>query len=124
MSQTLRPSRPISGSESKSELTNFWQRVMFLPQPAMRVAVLVVSAALSALLLTVFGGALTVVEERVGAAGWTLFPDDSLEERITLVVIDEASVAEIGPWPWSRDEMAQLVSAIDDAGAQLQLHEQ
>ena len=55
--------------------------------------------------------------------GWTLFPDSALEERISLVVIDEPSIAEIGPWPWSRDVMAQLVSAIDAAGAQLQLHD-
>ena len=49
--------------------------------------------------------------------------DYALEERISLVVIDEPSIAEIGPWPWSRDVMAQLVSAIDAAGAQLQLHD-
>lgn len=89
----------------------------------MRAAVLVASAVLSALVLTLFGGALGSIEERVGALGWTLFTDSSLEERIILVVIDEPSIAEIGPWPWSRDEMARLVSAIDSAGAQLQLHD-
>lgn len=63
------------------------------------------------------------IEERVGALGWTLFSDTSDEERITLVVIDERSIAEVGPWPWARSTMADLVAAIDDAGAQLQLHD-
>lgn len=67
--------------------------------------------------------ALTPIEERLGALGWTLFSEEALEERITLVVIDETSISEIGPWPWSRRVMADLVSAIDRAGAQLQIHD-
>lgn len=62
-------------------------------------------------------------EERYGALGWTLFSDNTPEERITLVVVDEASIAEIGPWPWARDVMSELVDAIDAAGAQLQIHD-
>ena len=59
------------------------------------------------------------LEERVGALAGTLSAETMPEQRITLVVIDEASIAEIGPWPWSRADMASLVQAIDDAGAQL-----
>ena len=96
---------------------------MLMPQPVMRTVVLIAATVLSLLIITLFGGGLSSIEERVGALGWTLYPDASLEERITLVVIDEPSIAEIGPWPWSRVEMSRLVSAIDDAGAQLQLHD-
>ncbi len=73
------------------------------------------------LLLSLFGDGLNSIEERAGALGWTLNPDQTPEERITLVVIDEASIAEVGPWPWERNDMARLVDAIDQAGAQLQL---
>ena len=63
------------------------------------------------------------VEEQAGSLGWTLFSDNAREERITLVVIDEKSLAEVGPWPWSRNVMAQLVNEIDRAGALLQIHD-
>ena len=101
----------------------YWQRLMLWPQPAMRAAALAFAAAVSALVLVLFEGASSSIEERIGALGWTLSPDATIEERITLVVIDERSIAEIGPWPWSRGEMARLVSAISNAGAQLQLHD-
>ena len=90
---------------------------------AMRALVLAVAALLTLLTLSVFQQNLSSFEERVGALGWTLGTDFSSEERITLVAIDEPSIAEIGPWPWSREDMALLVSAIDNAGAQLQLHD-
>ena len=103
----------------------FWQRLMLWSQPAMRAAALAFAAVVSALVLVLFEGASSSIEERIGALGWTLSPDATIEERITLVVIDERSIAEIGPWPWSRGEMARLVSAISNAGAQLQdMHDQ
>ena len=52
-----------------------------------------------------------------------LFPDSTPEERVILVSIDERSINEIGPWPWSRDVMARLVTGINRAGAQLQIHD-
>ena len=63
------------------------------------------------------------VEEQAGSLGWTLFSDNAREERITLVVIDEKSLTEVGPWPWPRDVMAQLVNEIDRSGALLQVHD-
>jgi adenylate cyclase len=40
-----------------------------------------------------------------------------------VVAIDEPSLAGVGPWPWTRNQLASLVDAIDAAGAQLQLHD-
>jgi len=77
----------------------------------------------SLLLLSLLGPGLATLEERLGAWGWTLSPDVVPEERIIIVTIDERSIAEVGPWPWPRAEMSRLVSAIDAAGAQLQLHD-
>ncbi len=67
--------------------------------------------------------AMLMLEERLGALGWTLRADFAEEQRITLVTIDEASLAEVGPWPWPREVLARLVATIDEAGAQLQLHD-
>ena len=102
---------------------NAWQKLMGLPQVLLRMTVLLSGAAITVVLLALFSASFESLEERVGALGWTLFADAELEERITLVVIDEASIAEVGPWPWSRSDMGLLVQAIDDAGALLQLHD-
>jgi CHASE2 domain-containing sensor protein len=88
-----------------------------------RVCTLIVASLLAGLTYFAFYPNLFILEERVGAAGWTLGPVDELEDRITIVAIDEKSVAEVGPWPWPRETIAKLVGALDSAGAQLQLHD-
>lgn len=97
--------------------------VLQLVPAAGRLVVLLAAGLLSAVLFFAFNDSLQILEERLGALGWTLTTNDNLEQSITLVVIDEQSLAEIGPWPWPRQEMARLVSAIDAAGAQLQVHD-
>lgn len=93
-----------------------------LPAKA-RLLLLALAGLLTCALLTVFAPALTALEESLGALGWTLHPDLSVEERITIVAIDEKSIAQEGPWPWRRETMARLVTALTDAGVQLQLHD-
>lgn len=66
---------------------------------------------------------LETLEERIGALPWTIAPDDSTEERVTIVAIDEKSLERIGPWPWSRAVMAELTDKIFEAGAQVQIHD-
>jgi len=88
-----------------------------------RLLMLALAAVISVVLISVFAGSLDTLEERLGAQGWLLSADDTPEERITIVAIDEASLAEVGAWPWSRNDMARLVNALNDAGVQLQLHD-
>lgn len=38
----------------------------------------------------------------------------TIDERIVIIDIDEASLAELGRWPWSRHHMAQLVDTLFD----------
>ncbi len=94
-----------------------------LPPVWSRLALLALAALLALGLFAAARPALLMFEERLGALGWTLFADATEEQRIVLVAIDEASLAEVGPWPWPRETMARLVAAIDGAGAQLQLHD-
>ena len=100
-----------------------FSRILQLPAALARLLMLAVAAGLSFALLAAFNGSLQTLEERLGALGWTLSPDTTTEQRITIVAIDEKSLAEVGPWPWSRQQQAELVTAIDAAGAQLQLHD-
>ncbi|MBO73742.1 MAG: hypothetical protein CMD33_00540 [Flavobacteriales bacterium] len=88
-----------------------------------RLAVLSLVAMFCTGFMLIFQTGFQSLEERIGALGWTLAPDSDVEERITLVVIDEDSLAEVGPWPWARKDIARLITAIDEAGAQLQLHD-
>ena len=88
-----------------------------------RLLTLLFAAVASIVLLAILRPGLDTLEERLGSLGWTLNPTIIPEERIIIVSIDERSIAEIGPWPWPRAQMARLVSAIDQAGAQLQLHD-
>lgn len=38
-------------------------------------------------------------------------------DRVVIVDIDEASIRELGQWPWSRDQIARLVDALNASGA-------
>ena len=73
--------------------------------------------------LFLLGTPLNSIEERAGSLPWRLVADPNPEERITVVSIDERSLAEVGPWPWSWDVIADLVDKINEAGAQLQIHD-
>lgn len=88
-----------------------------------RLLMLAVAGALTLAVVAVFNNSLDTLEERLGAQGWLMSSDATPEDRITIVAIDEYSLAEIGPWPWSRQDMSRLVTALDNAGVQLQLHD-
>ena len=111
-------------------LANVIQPVINAISPLLRRSIFLVSvlalalaAALTGALLLTLKTNLGVFEERIGGMTWRMFPDNRLEERITLVSIDEKSLSEVGPWPWPRSVMAELVSEIDSTGAQLQIHD-
>jgi CHASE2 domain-containing sensor protein/tRNA A-37 threonylcarbamoyl transferase component Bud32 len=40
-------------------------------------------------------------------------------EEITIVAIDDYSVAQVGRWPWPRTKVAQLINRLSEAGAKL-----
>src|SRR5262245_61775483 len=40
-----------------------------------------------------------------------------LTDRVSIVAVDEKSIAEIGQWPWGRDVLAKLVERLRELGA-------
>jgi adenylate cyclase len=88
-----------------------------------RLVMLAVAAMLAWILTSVFSDSLETLEERLGAQGWLMSSNSIPEERLTIVAIDERSLAEVGPWPWERSQVARLVEALNAAGVQLQLHD-
>lgn len=60
----------------------------------------------------------------LGDLGWRLAAHtqrQALEQRLVIVDIDEASLAELGPWPWPRERLAALAERLGEAGAALQV---
>jgi adenylate cyclase len=94
----------------------------FQPQ---RVRLLLLSIAALIVLSTslLFGKGLRSFEEAISAVSWHLNPSTTPEERINIIAIDEASIAELGPFPWPRETMARLSRALADAGVQLQMYD-
>jgi CHASE2 domain-containing sensor protein len=39
--------------------------------------------------------------------------------RVSIVAVDDKSIAEIGQWPWGRDVVARLVERLSDLGARV-----
>ena len=58
-----------------------------------RLLLLAAAGVLTAGLVSLFAASVATVEESVGALGWTLNAEYAAEERITIVAIDEKSVA-------------------------------
>lgn len=48
-------------------------------------------------------------------------PPRSAPAQVVMVDIDERSLAEIGPWPWPRPVIAQLMQSLRDRGVRLQV---
>ena len=46
-----------------------------------------------------------------------ILPREITEQPVTIVEIDEQSLLRIGPWPWPRHRLAELITAIHRAGA-------
>jgi CHASE2 domain-containing sensor protein/tRNA A-37 threonylcarbamoyl transferase component Bud32 len=45
--------------------------------------------------------------------------DRTPADNIAIIAIDDISIANLGRWPWSRDIHAQMLSALNDAGARV-----
>lgn len=45
------------------------------------------------------------------------FPRQTLDLPVRIIDIDEASLAQLGQWPWPRDRMAEMVYRLHDLGA-------
>lgn len=91
----------------------------------LRGAVLLLIAAFVWTLYLAVPGARTAFEERGGDVFWGLAAADAdkVERRVVIVRIDEDSLARVGPWPWSRDQIARVANALHAEGARVQLYD-
>lgn len=88
-----------------------------------RLLALVCAALLTLLCLTIWAPSLKLLEERLGALGWVLWPDQQAEQRLTLIAIDEKSLTQLGSWPWPRPTLTALSQQLAEAGASQQIYD-
>jgi len=89
----------------------------------LRAAVLLLAALAVGLLQGLAPSVLQRAEAVVGDFSWRLGAGSKPERRVVVVDIDEASLKQVGPWPWSRDTMARLAQRLEDAGAVVQAYD-
>lgn len=59
--------------------------------------------------------------DRLSSRTWSLADSQTQERRVVVIDIDEKSVQALGPWPWPRDRVAQLLQALDQQGVGLKV---
>jgi len=60
-------------------------------------------------------------EERLASRTWAMSDSSATERRVVVVDIDEKSTQALGPWPWPRERMAQLLTGLDAYGVNLKV---
>ncbi|MBH9551216.1 CHASE2 domain-containing protein [Inhella gelatinilytica] len=89
-----------------------------------RVGALVLVALLILMLPWAAAVWLQAAQDFVGDWSWRVAATPrEAERRVVVVDIDEDSLRQVGPWPWSRETLAQLSTRLNDAGAALQVYD-
>ena len=89
--------------------------------PVIALGAAVVAAGLWWLIVLLLTPTLQSLEERSGDWAWRVSASTARESRIILVDIDEASLQQLGPWPWPRQRLSELSDKLSTEGAGLQV---
>ena len=100
-------------------MTSLWRNLPW----RLRIAALLFAAALVGLVNLLAPSALTRIEALGGDLSWRVGASALAERRMVVVDIDEASLREVGPWPWPRAKLAELSQRLTQAGAVVQAHD-
>jgi adenylate cyclase len=88
-----------------------------------RAAMLVLAAAVVGAVGALAPQVFAIPEQLAGDFSWKLAAASRAERRVVVVDIDEASLRDIGPWPWPRATVAQLSDRLAQAGALVQAYD-
>ncbi len=88
-----------------------------------RLLVLTLAALISIVSYNLWKEQFSALEANLGNLGWTLMSDETPEERFTIIAIDEKSIAQLGPWPWSREILAKLNQKLHQNDVSLQIYD-
>src|SRR5215217_225439 len=54
------------------------------------------------------------IDDRIAGFWWRTAPLPQTERRVVIIDIDEQSLAQIGPWPWPRERLAELAERLSE----------
>lgn len=104
-----------------TERQRAWQAWCLSHPVRTRSLALALATALSLLVYWLGAAAMFKLQEHSHDALWRWKASEAPEQRVILVDIDDHSLQTLGSWPWSRQTLAQLIGALDDAGVSLKL---
>jgi adenylate cyclase len=113
------PSTPIN-NEVPQRARLFGAQIL-LSSTWLRSAALVIAAMGAILLQWAAPQSLNAWNDRLTSRTWSLADTATQEQRVVVVDIDEKSVQALGPWPWPRERVAQLLTALDQQGVGLKV---
>jgi adenylate cyclase len=113
------PSTPTP-KQASERAASFASRVL-LSSTWMRAMALVIAAIGVMLLQWAAPQSLNAWNDRLTSRTWSLADSTTQEQRVVVVDIDEKSVQALGPWPWPRERVAQLLNALDNQGVGLKV---
>lgn len=99
---------------------SLWARLA-LSATWMRSLALLAALAVIVLLQALSSGWMAQWNDRITSQTWALADSGTQEKRVVVVDIDEKSVQALGPWPWPRDRVAQLLQSLDQQGVNLKI---
>jgi adenylate cyclase len=94
---------------------------ILLSAARMRALAVFLAVLLVVILQTVWTNPMQDWNDRLTSRTWALSDSTTQERRVVVIDIDEKSVQAIGPWPWPRDRVAQLLQALDQQGVGLKI---
>ena len=98
-----------------------WLSRILLSAARMRALALALALLVVLVLQTTMAPWLSGWNDRLSSRTWSLADSQTQERRVVVIDIDEKSVQALGPWPWPRDRVAQLLQALDQQGVGLKV---
>ena len=94
---------------------------MLLSAARMRALAVLLAMLVVVLLQAALPGPMQAWNDRLTSRTWSWADSAAQERRVVVVDIDEKSVQALGPWPWPRERMAQLLQTLDQQGVGLKV---
>jgi adenylate cyclase len=105
---------------SATSPNSLWAR-MALSATWMRSLALLTALATVVIVQAFASGWMAQWNDRITSRTWALADSNAQEKRVVVIDIDEKSVQALGPWPWPRDRVAQLLQSLDQQGVNLKI---
>lgn len=105
------------------QLTRFARLAAGFQPQRLRMLLLALAAFVALGINFVFDSGLRSFEEQTASLSWRLNPALQPEDSVNIIAIDERSIEQLGPFPWPRETMARLATALTEAGVQLQVYD-